>query len=493
MSLDAFVADPWQKSHPAYLSGALGIRPAPEFCTAEIIVASLYRAAGFSSYTENEVPKAGRELEKSTRAGRRHEDVSGRIRLDTWRTVVHGVLESPKRPNQSSKRFLQLCPVVPDVSLYTGSARLAGNSWNPGALVQRMISIGSPTEASARDLWEKLHEALGISTSDDLWARWLQAEFRTRVPTAPAWKPTALPAGGLLPEADKKTITFPAQQFTKDLDSIIAAKSKMTRRQWVSVLEAILRLACVTHVLWLCHVHSRIWARINAILVGAAQAPSLDQVRTELVSAERRYLAYGNAAIADIKHDSSDYLVSRLGINALLWALGDRVPAGCLDSCSGVQELLALVEAQRAALNEKDVRGRFHALTESEARTIACKKGVGSNMVEFATYSLGQRQTADDALRGYDQGYILRKRSKQAPWTVSFGPVAVLALVQCSLRDAAGPRSVRTLCGHLAAYGVDADLGDVSTGELGSQMRMLGLVLDSPDAESGMLLVAPFI
>ena len=114
--------------------------------------------------------------------------------------------------------------------------------------------------------------------------------------------------------------------------------------------------------------------------------------------------------------------------------------------------------------------------------------------MEFASHSLQQRQTADETLRGYDQGYVLRKRggAKAGPWCVYLGPVCVLALVHACLREAAGPRSVRALCEHLAAYGVEVDLGDVGTGELGSQLRMLGLVLDSPDAESGMLLIPPF-
>src|SRR3546814_10239505 len=36
------------------------------------------------------------------------------------------------------------------------------------------------------------------------------------------------------------------------------------------------------------------------------------------------------------------------------------------------------------------------------------------------------------------------------------------------------------------------DHRDIPQNELGQQLRMLGLVLDSPDAESGMLLVPPF-
>jgi hypothetical protein len=36
------------------------------------------------------------------------------------------------------------------------------------------------------------------------------------------------------------------------------------------------------------------------------------------------------------------------------------------------------------------------------------------------------------------------------------------------------------------------DPKDIGASELGQNLRMLGLVLDSPDAESGMLILPPF-
>ena len=129
MSLEAFIENPWKESHPAYENRTFfHIRPAPEFATAEVVVASLYRAAGFGDVSEKEVPAAGREFDKDSFKPQLHAQSGSKIEMDTWRVVLHGVLESPKQPNQSSKRFLQMCPVVPNVALYSGSARLAGKA-----------------------------------------------------------------------------------------------------------------------------------------------------------------------------------------------------------------------------------------------------------------------------------------------------------------------------------------------------------------------------
>lgn len=48
------------------------------------------------------------------------------------------------------------------------------------------------------------------------------------------------------------------------------------------------------------------------------------------------------------------------------------------------------------------------------------------------------------------------------------------------------------LAQHMSQYGIDVEHRDIARNDLGHQLRMLGLVLDSPDAESGMLLVPPF-
>ena len=68
----------------------------------------------------------------------------------------------------------------------------------------------------------------------------------------------------------------------------------------------------------------------------------------------------------------------------------------------------------------------------------------------------------------------------------------MLMLVHCSLARLAGPRSVHHLAQHMGHYGIVVDYKKIASNELGGQLRRLGLVLDSPDAESGMLLVPPF-
>jgi hypothetical protein len=496
MSTREFLESPWKNSHDSYDQSVFAIKPAPEFATAEVVIASLYRSSGFNGCAETDVPKGGRDFDRLSLAARAKKPEPGRIRPDTWHTILHGVLESPKQPNQSSKRFLQLCPIVPDTALYSGSARLAGNSWNPGQLVQRMVRLGSESDQAASDLWNRLFESLSVSDSDDVWARWLVGEFQHRGKHSTTWANISLDtSSGSLAEQDKRGIRYPARQFVRDIEAVMVAKPSMTRRQWISLLEAIVRLGAVTHVLWLCRVNDKLWRATRSVLQDGTRNFGDDQVRKEIIESESRYLAHGKPAIPIIRDYASAYLVSRIGLNLVLWLLDEAaIKLPSLGSSADICSFLKIVSNNRENLLASRLLELHSEIVDQEAKTIACKKNIGSNLIEFSRHALGQRQTANQILRGYDQGYFLRKRggARNSAWIVSLGPVAVLALVHCCLREAAGPRSVQRLCDHLACYGIEADLDDMSSRDLGQKLRMLGLVLDSPDAESGMLLVPPF-
>jgi hypothetical protein len=493
MTVQDFRDHPWSSSHPAYDGSALNIRPAPEFATAEVIVASTYRASGFERHAEGHVPSLGSRFDKASAKGDK-ENRGAHVSTELWRTILYGALESPKQPNQSARRFLQLCPIVPDVALYSGSARLSANSWNPGQLVERVVRLGSNSVDAAQALWSELHAGLTVGADDDIWARWLQGEFERRRMLDIEWNPTELSETPTLMDTDKEGLRIPATQFCRDLSAILAAKRRMTRRQWISLVEAVLRLGTVSHVLWLCDVNDRLWRVVREVLGGAA-IPGEDEVRQRVFASKQSYLVHGAPALPIVRDFASRYLAARLGINLVLWHLEEHdVKVQNLSSAADVVSLCEQVAYWRGEQGESGVLAELAELQDSHAQTVACKRGIGSNIVEFCRHVLGQRQTADQNLRGYDQGYQLKKRAEyaSAPWVVSLGPAALLALVHCCLAEAAGPRSVHRLCEHLAWYGMDVDIDDIAKSDLGKKLRMLGLVLDSPDAESGMLLVPPF-
>lgn len=501
MTLANFTESPWKQenTHPKYKQSALSISPAPEYANSEVLIASLYRTIGFRSTSEASVPQTGRELDRTIQKLRdKHppKPPGATVDADTWNTVLHGVLESPKLPNQSSKRFLQVTPLVPGNALFSGAARLNGNPWTPGNLIRRMVWIGSKDKVAAQQLWEDLFSALSVTGKDDVFARWLEEETKSWG-EPPEWKLVPIPESdtGLADKDFLRTPFLPARQFTRDLRAVIQAKDAMTRRQWTSLLESVLRLAAVSHIAWLCDVQARIWRCLSDAInmKGTANNAEAEQ---EIFPISAQYMTYGGKALNGLKDKASAYLAARLGINTVLWSFEHLgIPFnGDISSSHGVVQLSKQIRDNHEALASFGLWETFLDIREREARALNCNKGIGKNLNEFARHVLGQRQTAVQLLRGYDQGYILKKKgnSPSSPWVVSLGPVAVLALVHCALAGMGGPRSIHRLGQHLAAYGIAVDRHDIARNDLGHQLRMLGLVLDSPDAESGMLLLPPF-
>jgi hypothetical protein len=496
MSLSEFKDAPWGKSHAVYGKGALSMSPAPEYATSEVVLSSLYRIIGLRGASERSVPTQGTKLLGLIRKARDKgtPQALGSLDADAFDTLLNSVLESPKRSNQSSKRFLQVTPLVPQVALFSGSPRLAGNPWTPGVLVRRMIWLGSRDQATAEATWKRMFDALSVGDNDDVFARFLRLEIDAWLKDV-QWEFNPAPVSEMPSHPNVGSGVFPARQFVNDLNAVVASKPLLTRRQWISLLESILRLGTVAHVIWLCELHSRVWACLSEALNGAG--PKSSKEALERMFPERfSFLPLSNKPLSGIRDCISSYLSARLGINAILWSLeeaGER-PADIFESAERLAEACNQVRKVCTGARASMVRETVEELVDRETRTLLCRKGIGSNIYEFVTYSLQQRQTANPRLRGYDQGYLLRKRGtyESSPWIVSLGPVATIALVHCSLNGVAGPRSVHRLAQHLSQYGVTLDHRDIPQNELGHQLRMLGLVLDSPDAESGMLLVPPF-
>ena len=206
---------------------------------------------------------------------------------------------------------------------------------------------------------------------------------------------------------------MPSRQFVKDLRAIIDAKELVTRRQWTSLLESILRISAASHITWLCDVHSRMWRQLNDALHARFDL-NLEKLSEEIFPSSPQYMTYGGKALNGIKDKISSYLAARLGINNLLWALEsiNKPFNGEIDSPRGILALCKHVLKHKQKLGDIDVIKNFFDLKEKESRTLNCKKGIGDNLVEFSRHVLGQRQTAVLLLRGYDQGYILKKKRR---------------------------------------------------------------------------------
>src|SRR3546814_1221252 len=81
-----------------------------DVCSSDL--SSLYRVIGLPGASERVVPGQGTTLQALIRKtrGKASAEVVGALDADPFDTLLNSVLESPKRSNQSAKRFLQVMP-----------------------------------------------------------------------------------------------------------------------------------------------------------------------------------------------------------------------------------------------------------------------------------------------------------------------------------------------------------------------------------------------
>jgi hypothetical protein len=236
VNIAEFKLAPWANSHDTYKQSPLSLNPAPEYADSEVLIAGLYRTIGLKDVSEGKVPVNGRELDRLIvqNLKRSYKPEKAALDAEAFHGLLRSVLESPKRPNQSAKRFLQVSPIVGETALFSGSARLAGNPWPAGMLIRRMICMGVAGEAAAKAQWEDLFAALSVEKKEDVFAHFMTDELRAWL--GESWESIVHPNDGNVLGIGFNDLVgraFPARQFAADLKSMISAKPLMTRRQWI--------------------------------------------------------------------------------------------------------------------------------------------------------------------------------------------------------------------------------------------------------------------
>jgi len=121
------------------------------------------------------------------------------------------------------------------------------------------------------------------------------------------------------------------------------------------------------------------------------------------------------------------------------------------------------------------------------------KSGYTKNVFEFTRHGLGQVKAKDPDQRCYDLAYLLAYSGDRKPLPVQPGPAMLVMLVHaCCAANPSIPVSLDDFRRHLGEYGVHVPAGELVHGKTGRDLTMLGLVVDSPDAAGGRLLVKPF-
>lgn len=517
MQLQEFETEPTKKRHPAY-DASLLYTTAPEWSTGEVLLAAACRRLLLG------IGESTVDLDNITRAPALMPTAVGGPQVWTPLLTERGGIASPLRHGQfSPTASRQLMPLVPTISRIAGVlGKRPRSRWNPSNLLLDTIGAGSG-KAAGEALVRALGEALEVTASDDVFARFVEDSLRQGLQAVTPAPQAAAPYRTLSLD-DDRTRAFrpptgsrrrcPAERFCGDLPTILATKPSLTRRQWTVLLEAMLRLGLGMHVLWTCNANIVAWEFVLSAASGNAP-PSTTEVAAavwETHDEARPLLEVGANAEPLIERMIEQYAYARTGLNLLLCRLDDAgvpwsvaTPIGfsiqpASDAPTALAAFFAHVHAHRQAIDATDagiwLRAQVGRLFDArdDLRALAqCNSGYTKNLYEFARHSLGQVKAKDPDQRCYDLSYLLAFSDDRKPQPVQPGPAMLVTLVHaCCAANPAIPVSLDDFHRHLGEYGLRVPAGELVHGKTGRDLAMLGLVVDSPDAAGGRLLVKPF-
>lgn len=508
MPVEDFKKQPSKENHDSY-NDSLFTTFAPEYSTGEVLLGSAYRELILGMLDREVDLDEIDELPKALGAVLGETDIWNRLILQT-----SGIASPP--PRRSPRR--QLMPLVPQIAKHACVLGGKRSRWYPANLMLQVIGAGlgkQPGEA----LVKQLGDALQVGQDDDILARFIS---RTLDSAYPGNKPAPYPSSTLNETRHLRAFrgqsapTFvlsPAERFCKDLDAVLELKDRLTRRQWTVLVEALLRLGLAMHVLWVCHVNDKCWQLVLRVAEGEA-APSAQEIEELLWGSNLSIISLfevGRDAKPRIEELVERYVAGRFGLNLLLHRLEDtgqewpkNLKIGfsanqATPTPNSIEAFLKHVSTYRVNIDASSAAGWLQDncadLLDKNAPLVKSDSGFTNNLVEFIRHSLGQLDAGDPEQVSYDQSYLLTVtgRARGRRWMVQPGPAMLIMLVHACCHDQEGiPASLEDLRLHLASYGLHVPAGELSRGDVGTDLEKLGLVVDSPDAAGGRLLVPPF-
>lgn len=514
MKLSEFEAEPTEAKHPCYATSFL-YPVAPEWSTGEVLLAAACRGL-LLGVSEKTVDLGNIERVPSLMSS----EFGGPV---LWNRLLsdRGGFASPLRHGQySPTSSRQLMPLVPSLARVAGVlGKKPRSRWNPTTLLLEAVG-GGVGPSAGEQLIRDFGDALTVSESDDVFARFTERAMQAALKDV-APKPADRPPYTTLVLSDDFTRGYrdasasprktPSERFCLDLGKILSLKKSLTRRQWTVLVEAVLRLGLGMHVMWTCSANILLWEL--AIEVASGHTPPTPKHVEKLIweshDETRPLLELGADAKPLFDRLIERYADARTGINVLLCQLEDvGVPwAHTIGFSNGgplapqaIGDFLSHVHTHRQAIDSQNagkwLRTRVADLFDkhAELRELARHKaGYTKNLYEFIRHSLGQISAKSADQRCYDLSYIVAFVDDRRPMPTQPGQAALIALVHacCACRPSI-PASLDDFKRHLADYGLRAPAGQLVHGKTGHSLSMLGLVMDSPDASGGRLLVRPF-
>lgn len=509
--------------HKSFFSFAVG----PEYITSEILLSVLYRQLGFndlsSTTSDKFIPFLSRDLKKTITT-----DVTFSVEpfsSHEIRTLLEEIVTVPKEATQRDKykEQLFLYPLTPYAALFSHPVKLkspkgdpfdqsGSTPWSPASILKQMFIYATKDETERTALWHELFEALSIQDGEeeDYFANCFDGILKEYVETKAntyqkdlKWSAIKDPFAAALKHEymtfeDREGIfKAPHKVFTDDLRNLLKLKKQFSRRQWLTLIEAYLRLSMSAFVAWTIHMHLQIYTVLTNVVEGRAELPTIEQLREKMSlssNSEHSLFSYGELFAKNKRELVVNFGPAFYYIAFLLFVLERKYSyTPNWSSLQGFLESLPTIANHFKGEGAcEDLVAAFGAILENKSAILKQKRNGKVKHLDQFFANLRQRNVADTAFAHYDQSYLARRRAarKNAPYVVIPGSALLLTLVFCCTKRSRTVVTLKTFREYLLNLGFAIKQSQIASFTL--QLRNLGLTMDSPDAEEGVIILSPF-
>lgn len=480
----------------------------PGQCSGEMLVAELQRVFCCKDLDDAFIQNTGSKL---TNAVSRATDADS-----LWLSHYFDVISRyPVDDRKASKhRTAYVIPLIPSVATFSSPRRVTkraaddgraqDRSWKPGLLIKECLSYSVQRE-ELENLFREIQEALRVGDGDDLFAKFLDEKVTEALKThlgldiAEKYRDNSFSDEKIcyMPQdARDKIANAPFKRFASDIKAVLQVKPYVSRRQFIAMIESVVRIGTTAHVLWLCN----ITRRLEDLVIGVCK--SADGVLTEADVYEAMNMPqagifnYGSNFGVKLREFYKQHERSSKRLNYLMYLVKEvgclpasvfdwKTPESFINSinaiaayCHGDPQFMADFERGFSEYYMSAIK-RFSLQSDSQS----------THMKSFVQTTLIQNiQPKEPRYARYDQSYLVRHRThdRRSAMIVNAGAVTLMTLVHCCSHQG-GAVLLSSLADALQCYGIGLPKGD-TLDEFKEQLRDLGLTIDSPDAEFGMVL-----
>lgn len=472
--------------------------------TVSILIASLYRNLRMVSASERSSNHNAEELYLKLNSST---DLGSIFTNAELVELFNTSLSIPTSESQLKKKKIWASPIVPEVGNYGLAARMTGNPWNPGGFILEILANYSSNIDEFLVIIKGLVSALEVDDNDnDVWSICVRSEFKSisknlNIQCADNYDEKYFRDFYLSINRPEKKLLYLseyARNAIVDIRNIVDLKNRLTRQKWLGFFEAFLRLTVFNHIIYSINL-SRNYFNIIAdkLLQGSNDISesdlydllnlktTLNDVRIKVGTGRKQYIR--------------DHVESFAYYNALLGGMFSHCGIPNFEDFVTIHHFRESTETLIRKFGNRSSLEEFKMKFQEDNETDLLKLNENFSSFKNIKESLGYlctRKSSSKEKYISDVNYLFDKigPSINSPYIfkISSGLISALtSLIFLRLDDSRSFISGLEFIKGLNDYNIQLSINDISTGNIKDTMLSLGIVIDCPDTEGGVLIIKP--